>query len=102
MSDENAFDMKKFMCLMMCPCTMCCGMAYMNSAMKNPPDAEKLSENEAKKYMDQLQGTLTFFFDKMLNFGLYLPNYLVLLLGVKIRNWKVDFKSGGTWRWVRQ
>ena len=44
------------MCLMMCPCTMCCGWAYMNSAMKNPPDAVKLPEDEAKEYVDQLQG----------------------------------------------
>ena len=56
MSDENTFDYKKFMCLMMCPCTMCCGWAYMNSAMKNPPDAVKLPEDEAKEYVDQLQG----------------------------------------------
>merc|ERR1719150_2047405 len=39
-----------------CPCTMCCGLAYMNSKMKNPSDAEKLSAEEAKEYLDQLQG----------------------------------------------
>ena len=66
MSDENAFDMKKFLCLMKCPCTMCCGLAYMNSAMENPPDAEKLSEDEAKDYVDQLQGTLIILFNKFL------------------------------------
>ena len=57
MSDESGFNMKKFLCLMKCPCTMCCGLAYMSSAMENPPDAEKLSEDEAKTYVDQLQGT---------------------------------------------
>ena len=61
MCDENTFNMKKYMCLMMCPCTICCGVAYLNSAMKNPPDAEKLSEDEAKNYLDQLQGTLQIF-----------------------------------------
>ena len=65
MSDENGFDYKKFMCLMMCPCTMCCGLAYMNSAMKNPPDAVKLAENEAKEYVDQVQGKI---FDDSDNF----------------------------------
>ena len=64
MSDENAFNMKKFLCLMKCPCTMCCGLAYMSSAMENPPDAEKLSEDEAKNYVDQLQGTLIIFWKK--------------------------------------
>ena len=29
----------------------------------------------------------------------YVPTYV---LGVKIRNFKVDFKTGGTWRWVGQ
>ena len=60
--DENEFEesqrssMKTAMCLMMCPCTMCCGFCVMMSAMGNPPDAEKLSEEEAKPYIDGLQG----------------------------------------------
>ena len=32
--------------------------------------------------------------------GRVLP--FILTLGVKIRNLKVDFKTGGTWRWVGQ
>ena len=60
--DENEFEesqrssMKTAMCLMMCPCTMCCGFCVMMSAMGNPPDAVKLSEEEAKPYIDGLQG----------------------------------------------
>ena len=58
MSDENNFDYQTFMCLMMCPFTMCCGICYMKSAMKNPSDAVKLSEYEEKPYLDQLQGVV--------------------------------------------
>ena len=56
MSEENTFNYNKFTCLMVCPCTMCCGIAYIYSAMKNPPDARKLSGEEAKVFVDQLQG----------------------------------------------
>ena len=58
MSEENSLNYNKLMCLMGCPCTICCGLAYMNSKMKNPSDAEKLSAEEAKEYLDQLQGKL--------------------------------------------
>ena len=57
MADDNTFNMTKFLCLMKCPCTMCCGVFYLLSAMKTPSDAEKLSEQESKSYVDQLQGT---------------------------------------------
>ena len=57
MSEESSISYNKLMCLMSCPCTICCGLAYMNSRMKNPSDAEKLSPDEAKDYLDQLQGT---------------------------------------------
>ena len=56
MSEESPLNYNKLMCLMNFPCTICCGMWYMNSKMKNPPDAEKLSEDEAKDYIDQVQG----------------------------------------------
>ena len=39
------------------PCSICCVLP----CMKNPPDAEKLSEDEAKVYIDDLQGTYLFF-----------------------------------------
>ena len=42
---------------MKCPCTLCCASCYLKSAMQNPPDAEELSESEAKFYIDNLQGT---------------------------------------------
>ena len=58
MSDENSFDYGKFKCLTSCPFTICCGLLYLNSAMKNPPDAIKLSNSEAKVYEDQLQGKI--------------------------------------------
>jgi hypothetical protein len=35
---------------------MCCGLFYLQSAMKTPSEAEKLSEEESKSYVDQLQG----------------------------------------------
>ena len=60
--DENEFEasqrskMKTAMCLMTCPLTACCGFCMVYSAMGNPPDARKLSEEEAKPYMDGLQG----------------------------------------------
>lgn len=58
MSDENnSFSLKKLLCLMKCPCTLCCASCYLKSAMQNPPDAEELSESEAKFYIDNLQGT---------------------------------------------
>ena len=60
--DESEFEegqrskMKTAMCLMSCPCTVCFGCCVMMSAMGNPPDARKLSEDEAKPYIDGLQG----------------------------------------------
>ena len=56
MSDENTFSLKRLLCLMKCPFTLCCASCYLKSAMENPPDAEKLSESEAKFYIDNLQG----------------------------------------------
>ena len=56
MSEEQPFNYKKFMCLLSCPCTICCGICYMHKHMKNPSNAEKLSEHEAKEYLDQLHG----------------------------------------------
>ena len=64
MSDKNAYDWKKYICClcvtMCCPCTMPCTMPYLNSVGKTPNDAEKLSPEEAKKYVDQLQGIFLF------------------------------------------
>ena len=56
MSEEQPFNYKKFMCLLSCPCTICCGIFYMHKHLKNPSDAEKLSVHEAKEYLDQLHG----------------------------------------------
>ena len=56
MSNGSLFSYEKFMCLLSCPCTICCGICYMHKHMKNPSDAEKLSEIEAKEYLDQLHG----------------------------------------------
>ena len=56
MSEEQPFNYKRFMCLLSCPCTICCGICYMHKHLKNPSDAEKLSEHEAKEYLDQLHG----------------------------------------------
>ena len=33
--------------------------------------------------------------------SLFRKHHYILNLGVKIRNLKVDFKTGGTWQWVR-
>ena len=58
--EENSFDYEKYTCLLQWPCAVCCGypsaMDYYNSAMKNPSDAEKLSEEEAAIYINQMQG----------------------------------------------
>ena len=47
--------------LMLCPCLcplggMCLGGFMYGSAMCNPPDARKLSDDEAKPFIDGLQG----------------------------------------------
>ena len=61
--EENSFDYDEFLCLMRFPCAVCCGypsaIDYYNSAMKNPSDAEKLSEEEATIYINQMQGIIT-------------------------------------------
>ena len=50
--------MQTAQCLMAVPC--CCtipiGLCMMKNAMGNPPDARKLSEDEAKPYIEGLQG----------------------------------------------
>ena len=61
MSEEQPFDFQKMKRLMSCPCTICCGISYMHKHMKNPSDAEKLSEHQAKEYLDQIQGNVKFF-----------------------------------------
>ena len=43
------------------PFTVCCGISYLNSNMRNPPDAEKLSDDEAKFYIDNLKGSIQLF-----------------------------------------
>ena len=59
---ENEFEasqrskMNIARCLMTNGFTACCGICMMYSAMGNPPDARKLSEEEAKPYMEGLQG----------------------------------------------
>ena len=57
MSYNELLNTKKFCCLLSCPCTRLCTIFYLRSLGKSPNDAEKLPPDEAKKYVDQLQGT---------------------------------------------
>ena len=74
--EENSFDYDEFLCLMRFPCAVCCGypsaMDYYNSAMKNPSDAEKLSEEEATIYINQMQGT---------NKSITIKKYFLMVMG---------------------
>ena len=60
--DKNSlWNKEKYLCLMKNPFTVCCGISYLNSNMRNPPDAEKLSDDEAKFYIDNLKGSIQLF-----------------------------------------
>ena len=60
--DEREFEasqmstMQTAQCLMAVCCTAPIGVCMMKNAMGNPPDARKLSEGEAKPYIEGLQG----------------------------------------------
>ena len=55
------------------PFTVCCGISYLNSNMRNPPDAEKLSDDEAKFYIDNLKGSIQLFHFAFKNQKISLP-----------------------------
>merc|ERR1719362_572360 len=94
MADNNTFDLEKFNSLMSCPCTICCGLWYMKSAMTTPPDAEKLSEDESKFYVDQMQGLWDIIPIEIPNMGMGNGQNTIGFLQVSVSGKNMNFSGG--------